>query len=163
MVEKATFAAGCFWHVEEVFYKTKGVVKTEVGFMGGDEKKFPKPSYKEVSSGKTGYAESVNLEFNPKQISYEKLLEIFFTNQDSTQFHRQGPDVGSQYRSIIFYRNEKQKKLAESAKAKFQKKSKKKIVTEIVKAGKFIKAEDYHQKYFKKHPVVCKIMNIFGK
>jgi len=161
-MEEATFGAGCFWHVEAEFSKLKWV-KVESGYMGGNEKKFPNPSYKDVCGGDTGFAEVIHLVFDSKKISYEKLLEIFFTIHDPTQFHRQGPDVGSQYRSVIFYYHKKQKQLAEKVLGDFQKKTDKRIVTEIVKAGKFVRAEEYHQKYFKKHPVVCRIMNIFKK
>ena len=104
----------------------------------------------------------MHLNFDPKKVSYAKLLEAFFPIHDPTQFHKQGPDVGSQYRSVIFYYNDGQKREAEKALKEFQEKTKKKIVTEIVKSGKFIRAEEYHQKYFKKHPLVCKITNIFG-
>ncbi len=159
---EATFGAGCFWHVEEVFSKINGV-KTEVGYMGGNEKKCPNPSYEDVCSGGFGYAEVVHLEFNPKEVSYKDLVETFFKSHDPTQFHRQGPDIGSQYRSVIFYYNEKQKKVAEESLKKFQSMTKKKIVTEITKAGKFFRAEEYHQEYFKKHPIACRIINIFGK
>lgn len=163
MKKEACFGAGCFWHVEEAFSKIKGVVETQVGFMGGNEKKFNSPSYKQVCSGDTGFAEVVHLKFDSKKISYEKLLEVFFTLHDPTQFHKQGPDIGSQYRSVIFYYNVGQETLARKILEKFQKKTKKKIVTEIVKAGKFTRAEEVHQKYFEKHPLVCRVMNIFSK
>ena len=163
MITKATFGAGCFWHVEEVFFKTKGVVETEVGFRGGDEKGFLNPSYKDVCEGNTGYAEVVHLKFDDKKISYSDLLKIFFTSHDPTQFYKQGPDIGGQYRSVIFYYTPEQKKIADKTKKDYQKKTKEKIVTEIVKAGKFVRAEKHHQKYFKKHPLVCRINNIFGK
>jgi len=159
--EEACFGAGCFWHVEEVFSKVSGV-ETQVGYMGGNEKKFSNPSYEDVCGEDSGFAEVVHLKFDPKKVSYAKLLEAFFTIHDPTQFHKQGPDVGSQYRSVIFYYNDGQKREAEKALKEFQEKTKKKIVTEIVKSGKFIRAEEYHQKYFKKHPLVCKITNIFG-
>lgn len=160
-MEEACFAAGCFWHIEEVFSKTSGVVETEVGFIGGNEKKFPNPSYEDVSSDETGYAESVHLKFDSKKVSYEKLLKIFFESHDPTQYHKQGPDIGSQYRSVIFYYDLEQKKIAHKVRDEYQKKTAKKIVTEVVKAGKFVRAEEYHQKYFENHPVVCRIMNIF--
>ena len=102
----ATFAAGCFWHVEEAFMHLKGVIKTTVGYTGGNAEN---PSYKDVCSGKTGHAESVQVEFNPKQISYENLLKVFWSIHDPTQVNKQGPDIGAQYRSAIFYHNENQK------------------------------------------------------
>ena len=162
MISEATFGAGCFWHVEEIFFKTKGVVETEVGFMGGDEKRFPNPSYKDVCEENTGYAEVVHLKFDDKKISYPDLLKIFFTSHDPTQFHKQGPDIGSQYRGVIFYYNPEQKKIADKIKKDYQKKTREKIVTEIVRAGRFVRAEEEHQKYFKKHPVYCRIVNLFG-
>jgi peptide-methionine (S)-S-oxide reductase len=161
-MEQAIFGAGCFWHVEEVFYKTPGVIKTEVGFMGGDEKKFPNPSYKDVCTDKTGYAEVVYLKFDPNKISYNEILNVFWRVHDPTQFNRQGFDVGLQYRSVIFYFNSSQKKLAEKSKKEIENKIGKKVSTEIVKVAKFVKAEEYHQKYFQKHPVYCSIVNLLG-
>jgi peptide-methionine (S)-S-oxide reductase len=145
--EKAAFGAGCFWHVEESFRKIKGVIKTEVGFMGGKTKN---PSYEQVCSDNTGHAEVVYIEFNPEEISYFLLLNEFWKLHDPTQLNRQGPDVGTQYRSVIFFYNEAQKKSAISSKAEEQKKHDKKVATEIKKAGKFYKAEEYHQKYLLK-------------
>ncbi|MBI2507531.1 peptide-methionine (S)-S-oxide reductase MsrA [Candidatus Woesearchaeota archaeon] len=147
--EKATFAMGCFWHPQRVFDKIKGVINTEAGFMGGDES-FTNLSYNQVCTGTTRHAEVVQMTFNPEIISYEKLLEIFWKEHDPTTIDRQGPDIGDQYRSIIFYHNEKQKELASKSKNEKQKGFKNKIVTEIKKAGKFYKAEEYHQHYFKK-------------
>ncbi len=161
-LESATFGAGCFWHVEEAFNKISGVVKTEVGYMGGNEKKYPNPTYEQVCSDESGFAEVVHVKFDPQKVSYEKLVDAFFRSHDPTQFHKQGPDVGSQYRSVIFYHNEEQKKLAEKSLKKYQSMINKKIVTKIAKAGKFFRAEDYHQKYFEKHPLVCKVTNLFG-
>ncbi len=147
-------------HGATVSYLEKlGFSLAEVEFMGG---KGEETSYNEVCSGNTGYAEVVHLKFDSKKISYEKLLKIFFTSHDPTQFHKQGPDIGSQYRSVIFYYNLNQRKLAEKIKAEYQNKIKKEIVTEVVEAPKFVRAEEYHQKYFEKHPLVCKVMNIFG-
>ena len=154
MKEITIFAAGCFWGVQMAFDKFDGVVKTIAGYTGGH---FKNPGYEDVCSGKTGHAEAVQVIFNPKQISYEKLLEIFWKIHDPTQINRQGPDVGSQYRSAIFYTNEKQKKLVEESKKQHQKKTKRKIVTEIRKASTFYPAEAYHQKYYLRHPVVCHI------
>ena len=148
-LETATFAAGCFWGVEELFRKTKGVAETTVGYTGGQTKN---PTYQQVCTDKTGHAEALQVEFDPKIISYDKLLDIFWQNHDPTTYHRQGPDVGSQYRSAIFYHTPKQKKLAENSRAKLEKskKFKDKIVTEIVAATEFYPAEEYHQKYRQK-------------
>lgn len=148
-LETATFAAGCFWGVEEVFRTTKGVKKTAVGYTGGHTKN---PTYKDVCSDRTGHAEAVQVTFDPSEISYEELLKVFWDNHDPTQYHRQGPDVGSQYRSVIFYHSPKQKKVAEDSK-KFWNGSGKfdmPIATDIEPAAKFYKAEEYHQKYLMK-------------
>ena len=144
---KATFGAGCFWHVELEFSKVKGVSKTEVGFMGG---RFKNPSYKFVCTSLTGHAEVCQVTYDPKKVSYEKLLEVFWKNHDPTQKNRQGWDIGTQYRSVIFYHTENQRKLAEKSMDKQQKKIKKEIVTQIKPAGEFYKAEEYHQKYLEK-------------
>ena len=154
MKEITIFAAGCFWGVQMAFDKFDGVISTTAGYTGGH---FKNPGYEDVCSGKTGHVEAVQVIFNPKQISYEKLLEIFWKIHDPTQINRQGPDVGSQYRTAIFYTNEKQKKLAEESKKQHQKKIRGKIVTEIRKASTFYPAEAYHQKYYLRHPVVCHI------
>lgn len=158
-MEKATFGAGCFWGVESAFAELKGVKKTSVGFMGG---KLKNPSYKDVCTDKTGHAEIVQVEYNPSKVSYQELLDIFWKVHDPTQFHKQGPDVGSQYRSIIFYHNEKQKKIAMKSKEKLQKskKYKNKIVTDIKPALIFYKAEEYHQQYYKKHKFVACVAKI---
>ncbi len=147
--EKATFGMGCFWHPQEVFDKTNGVVLTEVGFMGGDES-YKDLSYEKVCSGTTEHAEVVQITFNSEIVSYEELLETFWKEHDPTTKNRQGPDIGDQYRSVIFYHTEKQKRLALKSKDKQQKNFKNKIVTKIKKAGKFYKAEEYHQNYLKK-------------
>lgn len=146
-LEQATFGAGCFWHVEEAFMKIKGVKDTAVGFAGGT---VPEPSYELVCQGQTGHAEVVHLKYDPKVVSYDELLDVFWKIHDPTQLNRQGPDVGAQYRSVIFYYNDEQKAMAEKSLAKQQKKLKKKIVTQLEPASKFFKAEEYHQKYFKK-------------
>lgn len=146
-MEKATFGAGCFWHVEEAFREIKGVIKTEVGYMGG---KMKSPAYEDVCTDKTGHAEVVQIEFDPKTAPYEKLLEVFWMIHDPTQKNRQGPDVGTQYRSVIFYHSEEQKKVAEKSLKEIQKKYEEKIATEIVPANTFWKAEEYHQKYLMK-------------
>jgi peptide-methionine (S)-S-oxide reductase len=151
-MEKATFGAGCFWHVEAAFRKIEGVTQTVVGYMGGTLKN---PTYKDVCSDTTDHAEVVQLEFDPEKISYEKLLEVFWKIHDPTQLNRQGPDVGSQYRSLIFYHNEEQKKQAIKSKEEHQKQLKNKIVTEITPASDFWRAEEYHQRYFEKHGFVC--------
>jgi len=147
--EKAIFGAGCFWHIQEAFDKLP-VIKTTVGYTGGSEK-FSNLSYEQVSSGKTGSAESIQIIFDPKKISYERLLEKFWELHNPTTLNRQGLDIGTQYRSIIFYHNKKQKEIAEKSLKNYQKNLKKPIVTEIIKAGKFFKAEEYHQKYNKKN------------
>jgi len=155
-IRKATFAAGCFWHVEEEFAKVKGVVSTSVGFMGG---KAQFPTYEEVCTGQTGHAEVVHLEYDPEQISYEQLLDIFWKIHDPTTLNRQGPDKGTQYRSAIFFHDKDQEKIAIAAKAKITKSGtfKDPIVTEIHSATEFYRAEDYHQRYFEKHPGACGI------
>ncbi|MEX0863231.1 peptide-methionine (S)-S-oxide reductase MsrA [Nitrosopumilus sp.] len=147
---KATFGAGCFWHVEDLFSKTKGVNSTAVGYIGGQ---LPNPTYEEVCTDKTGHAEAVEVDYNPDEISFEELLKIFWENHNPTTLNRQGPDVGIQYRSAIFYHDEKQKEIAENSKQTLEKLDKYSlpIVTEIVPAPTFYKAEEYHQKYFKKH------------
>ncbi len=148
--EFATFAAGCFWQVEEEFRKVKGVITTSVGYTGGHAEN---PTYKNVCSDATGHAEAVHVEYNPKQVTYEQqLLDVFWSIHDPTQLNRQGPDIGSQYRSAIFYHNEKQKKAAIASKEKLEKSGKfnKPITTEIVPVNEFYKAEEYHQKYLEK-------------
>jgi peptide-methionine (S)-S-oxide reductase len=149
---QATFAAGCFWHVEDAFIKVKGVVMTEVGFMGG---RTSNPSYKQVCTKTTGHAEVVHLLFESRAVSYEQLLEIFWSIHDPTQVNRQGPDVGDQYRTGIFYYSEEQRAQAEASKAALNSSGrfKKPIATEITKASTFWKAEEYHQKYFQKHGI----------
>jgi peptide-methionine (S)-S-oxide reductase len=146
----ATFGAGCFWGVQEEFHKLKGVIDTSVGYMGGTTKN---PSYQEVCSNKTGHAEVVQITYDPDTISYNTLLNKFFEIHDPTQKNKQGPDIGTQYRSVIFYHNNKQKILAEKT-IKFLNKSNnylKRIETEISPASTFYKAEDYHQHYFQKN------------
>jgi len=147
---KATFAAGCFWHVEDLLDKTKGVKSTKAGYIGG---KLPNPTYEEVCSDQTGHAEAVEVEYNPDEISYQELLDVFWNNHNPTTLNRQGPDVGIQYRSAIFYHDEEQKEIAERSKQALEQSGKyeRPIVTEIVPAPLFYKAEEYHQKYFKKH------------
>lgn len=145
--EKATFGAGCFWHVEEEFRKIKGVVKTTAGYMGG---KMKNPSYEDVCTGNTGHVEVCQVEYDPNETSYEELLDIFWRMHNPTQLNRQGPDVGSQYRSVIFYHDDKQKESAVNSKEKEQKKYEDHIVTEITPAKIFYNAEEYHQGYLNK-------------
>lgn len=145
--KKALFGAGCFWGVEAAFCEIPGV-KTEVGYSGGD---FDNPIYEDVCSNKTGHAEVVLIKYDPKKINYEKLLDVFWQTHDPTTLNRQGADVGSQYRSVIFYFDEKQKDLAEKSKKRLnEEKYQGKIVTEILPAKKFWRAEEYHQQYLKK-------------
>jgi peptide methionine sulfoxide reductase msrA/msrB len=148
-LEKATFAAGCFWGVEESFRVLTGVVSTKVGYTGGT---FENPSYEDVCSGKTGHAEAIEIIFDPDMISYEELLKMFWEIHDPTTLNRQGPDVGSQYRSAIFYHDAKQEAAARASKERLEESGvlKKKIVTEIVPATEFYYAEEYHQQYLKK-------------
>jgi peptide-methionine (S)-S-oxide reductase len=149
---KAMFAAGCFWHVQFAFDKLEGIIKTEVGYAGGNK---DNPSYEEVCSDTTGHAEVVLVEYDEKKVSYEEILNVFFKMHNPTQLNRQGPDVGKQYRSAIFYYNEDQKDLALKKIKEEQNNYVEKIVTEVKKAPKFYKAEEYHQDYFKKNGRVC--------
>jgi len=148
--ETATFAAGCFWGVEAEFRRVKGVIGTAVGYTGGTT---PEPTYRQVCSGRTGHAEAVEVTFDPTIITYEKLLDIFWQIHDPTELNRQGPDIGTNYRSAIFYHTPEQKAAAESSKARLPASGKyhgKKIATEIVPATEFWRAEEYHQQYFEK-------------
>ena len=149
-LETATFAGGCFWCVESDFDKVPGVVSTISGYTGGHK---ADPTYHEVSAGGTGHAESVEIKFDPKVVSYRKLLRVYWHSVDPTVKDRQFCDVGSQYRTAIFYHDERQKRLAEESKAEIErtKPFKAPIVTEIVKAGRFWPAEEYHQDYYKKN------------
>lgn len=153
-LEEAMFAAGCFWKVQYVFSKVPGVVRTTVGYSGG---KTLNPSYKEVCGDKTGHAETVLVEYDPEKVTYKQLLRTFWTNHDPTTMNRQGPDVGTQYRSVVFYTNEAQHQDALAVRAELDKARKfgAPIVTSIEPAGKFYKGEDYHQNYFEKHGMVC--------
>jgi len=148
-MKKATFAAGCFWGVEEVFRKIPGVILTRVGYTGG---KISDPSYEKVCTNKTGHAEAIEVEFDPKQITYEKLLDIFWSAHDPTTLNRQGPDTGTQYRSVIFYHSPEQKAAALKSKQELEKSAgfNASIVTEISPATEFYPAEEYHQKYYQK-------------
>ncbi|MCC7550707.1 MAG: peptide-methionine (S)-S-oxide reductase MsrA [Methanobacterium sp.] len=148
-MQKATFGAGCFWGVEDAFRKLEGVVSTMVGYAGGD---FDHPSYQDVCSGVTGHAEVVEVTYNPAITSYTDLLDLFWNIHDPTTRNRQGPDIGAQYRSVIFYHNAEQEKLARESKEKLNASGRypEKIVTEILPATTFWKAEDYHQQYLEK-------------
>jgi peptide-methionine (S)-S-oxide reductase len=152
---KATFAGGCFWCMEEVYEAVPGVISAVSGYMGGKTKN---PTYESVSSGATGHAEVVQVEYDPAKVSYERLLQAFWLNIDPTQPNAQFCDSGSQYRSGVFYHDDAQKKAAEASKAQVEKTKpfKGPIVTEIAAAGEFTRAEEYHQDYYKKNPVKYK-------
>lgn len=154
---KATFAAGCFWGVEALFWKTDGITSTCVGYTGGTTES---PTYADVCSRATGHAEAVEVEYDPMQVAYEDLLNIFWDNHDPTQHHRQGPDIGSQYRSAVFYHDDEQRNLAVASKIMLERGGtlKNSIVTEIVPAAKFWPAEEYHQRYLEKNgSAVCSL------
>ncbi|HEY1032804.1 MAG TPA: peptide-methionine (S)-S-oxide reductase MsrA [Flavipsychrobacter sp.] len=150
-LEIATFAAGCFWCVEAQYQQLKGVEKVESGYIGGS---VPNPTYKQVCTGNTGHAEACNIFYDPSVISYDELLAAFWTAHDPTQLNRQGNDVGTQYRSAIFYHNDEQKQKAEDYKRKLneEKAYNDDIVTEISPYSTFYKAEDYHQNYYNDNP-----------
>ncbi|HWO41290.1 MAG TPA: peptide-methionine (S)-S-oxide reductase MsrA [Candidatus Eisenbacteria bacterium] len=151
---KATFAGGCFWCMEPPFDELDGVLATTSGYTGGKTKN---PTYEEVSSGTTGHAEAVEIVYDPKKISYSKLLEVFWRNIDPLTPNGQFCDMGSQYRSAIFYHDETQRRLAEESKKALSKRFKQPIATEIVPATQFYPAEEYHQDYYKKNPIRYKI------
>ena len=148
---KATFAGGCFWCTEAIFRRVKGVVSAISGYSGGE---MDNPDYDTVSEGGSGHAEAIQIEFDPKVISYEKLAEIFFHLHDPTTLNQQGNDIGTQYRSIIFYHNVEQKKIAEQVRDQIEKEHiyQKPIITEIVPFENFYKAEDYHQNFYNNNP-----------
>jgi methionine-S-sulfoxide reductase len=150
--DKAAFAGGCFWCMQPPFDKTDGVISTTVGYAGGKEKD---PTYQQVSSGTTGHVETVEIVYDPSRISYSKLLDVFWRNIDPTQPDGQFVDSGPQYRTVIFYHSEEQKRLAEASKGELQASGRydRKIVTEIIPATTFYKAEEYHQEYYKKNPL----------
>ena len=153
--EKATFGAGCFWQVEAEFRAARGVTATAVGYTGGSTES---PTYEQVCTGTTGHAEAVEVEFDPEQASYDDMLEIFWSNHDPTTRDRQGPDVGSQYRSAIFFHGPEQERAAVASRDRAQARHKSPIVTEIVPASGFWRAEDYHQQYLEKRGLAtCKI------
>ncbi len=147
---KATFAGGCFWSVELLFDKVEGVLSTVSGYTGGTKKN---PTYEQVVTGTTGHAESVQITYDPKKVRYEKLIEVFWRNIDPLTPNAQFCDVGSQYRTAIFYRDETQKRLAEKSKKALQGRFKQPIVTQIVPASQLYPAEDYHQDFYLKNPV----------
>ena len=147
-LQKATFGAGCFWSVEKLFKEIKGVYLASVGYMGGDT---DKPTYKEVCSGTSNHAEVVDIYFNAEEVSYNTLLDLFWRNHNPTTLNRQGPDNGTQYRSVIFYHNEQQKMETEQSKKQQQQHFNNKIVTQIVPASTFYRAEEYHQNYLNKN------------
>ncbi len=145
--ERATFAAGCFWGIEAAFREIEGVAQTAVGYTGGSR---PDPSYEQVCSHRTGHAEAVEVYFDPAQVSYEELLERFWQLHNPTTRNRQGLDIGNQYRSAIFFHSSEQQAAAEASRGSEQAERRKQIVTEIVTASAFYRAEEYHQRYFEK-------------
>lgn len=171
-ISVATFAGGCFWGVEEAFLKVPGVLSTTVGYAGGITEN---PTYREVCTGRTGHAEAIQIHYDPEKVDYNQLLEIFWTVHDPTQVNRQGNDVGTQYRSVIFYHTPEQEEKARISIKKLEESGifRKPIVTELVPVTKFWTAEDYHQKYLQMHfggychvnmkKVRDKISQIFGK
>ena len=148
-MEKATFGAGCFWGVEAAFRQVEGVVSTAVGYIGGS---LENPTYKDVCTDTTGHAEAVEVTYDPAKVAYEELLKVFWQTHDPTTLNRQGPDVGTQYRSAIFFHGGEQEAAARASKEKLEKSGayKRPIVTEIVPAGEFWQAEEYHQQYIQK-------------
>jgi peptide-methionine (S)-S-oxide reductase len=149
VTELATFGAGCFWGVEVAFRNVRGVKDALVGYLGGT---LSNPTYKDVCTGRTGHAEVVQVEYDPAEVTYDKLLDVFWENHNPTTLNRQGPDVGTQYRSAIFYHTPEQKRLAEESKADLEASGRfrRPIVTEITAASTFYPAEDYHQRYLEK-------------
>ncbi|HHT74534.1 MAG: peptide-methionine (S)-S-oxide reductase MsrA [Methanomassiliicoccaceae archaeon] len=155
-VKRATFGAGCFWGVQAAFDRIKGVVCTQVGYMGGWTED---PTYEDVCTNRTGHAEVVDLRYDPERVSYEQLLEAFWNMHDPTTPNRQGPDVGMQYRSVVFYHDEEQRRAAEAMKERLTKSGRftRPVVTEIVPAKPFWRAEEYHQKYHERRGGACRI------
>jgi len=157
-MEKATFAAGCFWGVEAAFRAVPGVVGTTVGYSGGT---FPNPTYQDVCTGRTGHAEAVEVEYDPERVSYQDLLRVFWENHDPTTLNRQGPDVGTQYRSAIFFHTPEQQAAALASKQELERTGayKRPIVTAIAPAAPFYRAEEYHQQYLEKRgQASCRIL-----
>lgn len=151
VTEKAYFAAGCFWCVEAIFRRLKGVLRVTSGYAGGSKER---PTYEEVCSGETGHAEAIEVQFNPAAVTYGRLLEVFFAMHDPTSKNRQGADLGTQYRSAIFFSSDEQHKVAEAVKARLEHEGyfSKPIMTEVVPANAFFAAEDYHQNFYDKNP-----------
>lgn len=145
---KATFGAGCFWGVEHAFRQVSGVIGACVGYTGGN---YPNPTYHDVCADRTGHTEAVEIEYDPSLVSYEQLLDIFWQIHDPTTLNRQGPDFGSQYRSTIFFHSPEQEATAKASMQRAQSNFKRPIVTQIVPAPTFYRAEEYHQRYFEKH------------
>jgi len=154
-LEKATFGMGCFWHSEEIFRRVPGVVDTAVGYMGGSKEN---PTYKEVSSGKTGHAEVVEVTYDSEKITYSEILDIFWKNIDPTVKNMQGPDVGTQYRTVVFFHTEEQGALVTKSREELERSGRyrRPIVTQIVPASAFWRAEEYHQRYFEKNGGSCR-------
>lgn len=151
-MEKAVFAAGCFWGVESTFRQVPGVIDVAVGYTGGT---LADPSYEQVCTGRTGHAEAVEVIYDPSRVTFEDLLQVFWKNHDPTTLNRQGPDVGTQYRSAIFYHTPEQEAVARASKEQLEqsRRSRRPIVTEITPAGPFYRAEEYHQRYFEKRGI----------
>jgi peptide-methionine (S)-S-oxide reductase len=147
-MEKATFAAGCFWGVEAAFRQIEGVTDAQVGYTGGT---LSNPTYRDVCTDSTGHAEAIEVTFDPERVTYEELLDAFWTMHDATTLNRQGPDVGAQYRSAIFFHTPEQESAARASKERAQARFRRPIVTEITPASRFYRAEEYHQRYFEKH------------
>ena len=154
MAEKATFGAGCFWGVEAAFRQVKGVTDATAGYEGGT---LANPTYQDVCTDRTGHAEVVQVEYDPSQVTYEALLRVFFDLHDPTTPNRQGPDFGKQYRSVIFFHDAEQEVTARKVRDELDSAGRfpRKIVTQIVPAAEFYRAEDYHQRYFEKHGIAC--------
>ena len=153
-MEKATFGAGCFWGVEATFRQVKGVADVAVGYSGGN---VDNPTYEDVCASRTGHAEVVEVAYDPAEVSYDQLLDVFWKCHDPTQVSRQGPDVGTEYRSAIFTHSPGQRAAAEASKKKLQGAGDKPIATEITPASTFWRAEEYHQRYFEKNGGACKV------
>jgi len=157
LFKTATFGAGCFWGVEAAFRNVSGVISTAVGYMGGSLKN---PTYHDVCSGRTGHAEVVQIVYDPVKVSYEHLLDVFWSIHDPTQLNRQGPDIGTNYRSVIFFHDAEQALLARRSKEKIEVSAVsgfRKVMTEITPASEFYRAEEYHQRYYEKHGGSCGI------
>ena len=152
MMEKAMFAAGCFWGVEETFRKLPGVASTAVGYTGGW---LENPTYEQVCTDRTGHAEAIEMEYDPALVSYEELLNVFWENHNPTTLNRQGPDFGTQYRSSIFFHSQEQQAAATGSKERLEKSGRYRapIVTQIVPASRFYRAEEYHQRYYQKRGI----------